>query len=167
LSTPSFAGLTSIIPQRTARASTCRSAWVASNQYPGERAIRQAAISCERSSPTGRLPERGDGLPEAPAQLLDRHRLNLVLLGTPRPVLQASGTSRLAARAAAARAPAPRPLPRRARKQTRRAALASHLDRRLGIGTPRATLRPDLASSAGSTGHAATSRSPLSSGGTR
>jgi hypothetical protein len=40
-------GLESIIPQTTARASTCRSAWVASKRWPGEIGIRQAAISCE------------------------------------------------------------------------------------------------------------------------
>jgi hypothetical protein len=52
---------------------------VASNRYPGESAIRRAAISCERNSPTGRGAEDGDCLPEQPTQLLDRHRVNVVL----------------------------------------------------------------------------------------
>src|SRR6266508_2534026 len=56
LSTPCLAGLTSIIPQATARASTCRSAWVASKRCPVAIVIRQAAISCERSSPRRRSP---------------------------------------------------------------------------------------------------------------
>ena len=56
LSTPCLAGLTSIIPQATARASTCRSAWVASKRCPAAIVIRQAAISCERSSPRRRSP---------------------------------------------------------------------------------------------------------------
>ena len=41
--------------------------------------IRQAAISSDRSSPTRSLAERGDRLSEQPAQLLDRHRLDVVL----------------------------------------------------------------------------------------
>ena len=55
----------SIIPQRTARASTCRSAWVASNRWPGESAIRQAAISSARSSPTGRSPKAATAFPSS------------------------------------------------------------------------------------------------------
>ncbi len=50
-------GLESVIPQTTARASTCRSAWVASKRWPGEIVIRQAAISCERSSGRRRPPK--------------------------------------------------------------------------------------------------------------
>jgi len=57
LSTPTLAGLLSIIPQATARWSTCRSAWVASKRWPGASVIRQAAISCEVSSPMRRSPK--------------------------------------------------------------------------------------------------------------
>src|SRR5215207_7705875 len=49
LSIPCFAGFTSIIPQLTARASTCRSACVASKRCPVGMVIRHAAISAGRS----------------------------------------------------------------------------------------------------------------------
>src|SRR6266542_5559681 len=79
LSTPSLAGLESIIPHMTARARTCRSAWVASKRCPGEIVIRQAAISCERSSGRRRPPKARSALSAQPAELLDRLRFRVVL----------------------------------------------------------------------------------------
>ena len=59
LSTPCLGGLASIIPQTTARASTCRRAWVASKRWPGGIVIRQAAISCERARKGGSRQSHG------------------------------------------------------------------------------------------------------------
>ena len=56
LSTPCLAGLTSIIPQATARASTCRSAWVASKRCPAAIVTRQQSSSATPRSPRRRSP---------------------------------------------------------------------------------------------------------------
>jgi hypothetical protein len=53
---PAWRGWSRSFPKTTARASTCRSAWVASKRWPGEIVIRQAAISGERSSGRRRPP---------------------------------------------------------------------------------------------------------------
>ena len=45
MSTPCLAGFESIIPQTTARASTCRSACVASKRWPGETVIREGEVA--------------------------------------------------------------------------------------------------------------------------
>jgi hypothetical protein len=63
LSTPTFAGLMSIIPHKTARWRTWRSARVASNRYPGESVIRHWAISFEVSSSIRRSPKMAIDLP--------------------------------------------------------------------------------------------------------
>jgi hypothetical protein len=73
-----LAGFESIIPQTTARASTCRSAWVASKVAGGDRhppggdllraKLRKAAAA-----------EGTERLGEQPAELLDRLRFRVVL----------------------------------------------------------------------------------------
>jgi hypothetical protein len=45
----------------------------------GESAIRQAAISSDRSSPTGRSPKTATAFPSSQRSFLDRHRLNVML----------------------------------------------------------------------------------------
>ena len=77
MSAPILAGLALIMPQTPRPQAPCRGARRL-EPIPGGRAIREAAISCERSSDWS-FAEPRDRFPEQPAQLLDRHRLNVML----------------------------------------------------------------------------------------